>query len=152
MGKQRFGLRSKNLGNGIRRIEKMATCSHCKKNATRKGSEYCSPGCEIAALKEQLAERDEKLALSRRDRSAQCLGQVKWSECIQEWYVRDSYDAKRRANELRKLGFTVAAKHLGEMPISTPKGSRLTHVTVLTAWGGDGAKLTEPDFIEGLTS
>lgn len=130
----------------------MAKCIHCGNKAARSGSEYCSSACEIEALKAGIAARDERLARLTREREPECLGQVRWALCVQEWYTRDSYDAKRRANELRKAGFTVEAKHFGEMPVVNGNGERkMIHVTILTAWSDDGElNVPTPKSVGGL--
>lgn len=129
----------------------MSKCMYCKNKQAAKGSKYCSPTCEIADLKNAIAERDDKLARLTHEREPECLAQVRWSGCIQEWYTRDSYDAKRRANELRKQNFEVEAKHIGQMRVLVGANYELIHVTILTAWSTDDMQeISCPKIVSGL--
>jgi hypothetical protein len=79
-----------------------------------------------------------------------CLAQVKWTTCVQEWYPRDTYDAKRRAHQLRGFGYQCEAKHVGKMPVVTRTGRKLIEVTLLTAWSDqEGAELPAMKSIGG---
>lgn len=112
-------------------------CARCGANIEAGGEDksvYCSSECEIEALREQLDRVSERQARGRAKKTKlNCLALVTWSTCRQEWYPRDSYDAKRRAHELRGQGYTVSAKHIGQMPVRHGKSTRMVEVTLLTA-------------------
>lgn len=115
-------------------------CGVCGTATVRPGHSTCSEKCEIVELRDKLQVKSERLARGRERRPAlHCLAQVVWSTCLQEWYPRDSYDAKRRAHELRGAGYICIAKHVGQMPIRYGNGMRLIQVTLLTAWRRDGS-------------
>jgi endogenous inhibitor of DNA gyrase (YacG/DUF329 family) len=106
-------------------------------------AEYCSTKCEIKALKAQVSEKEKIVKVISR-KGGRCIGRVEWSDCIQEWYLKDSYDAKRRAHALRLFGYTCEAHHCGRMPFKTKTGKiQLRHVTILTAWSETGAQLPD---------
>jgi hypothetical protein len=132
---------------------RLPKCVVCEGFNRRTGSDYCSERCELEALRAAVAEKDEKLArLSRKKGDIKSLVQVKWDTCIQEWYPRDTYDAKRRAHQLRGLGYTCIAKHIGQMPVDYGgRGMKLVHVTLLTAWHEKKAPAPPvTEIIEGL--
>jgi hypothetical protein len=100
------------------------------------GSEFCSDECELKYLRQQTRRREESLKSAQEQMAPlECLGRVDWDICAQEWYLKDSYDAKRRACVLRKLGFHCGAKSIGEIPVIGKNGPKMTRVTVLTIWG-----------------
>lgn len=122
------------------------------------GASYCNANCEVKHLKAQMAEKDEKLAryASRGNKGpVKCYGRVNWSTCIQELYSKASFDAKRRTQELRKLGFDCWAHVLDRMPVSNGDGktSEVKISVVTCALKLDGGKLVappDPPFVEGL--
>lgn len=121
----------------------------------RTGSDYCKDECELEYLRQEVLEKGQRLQrLSRKKGSIRCLGSVVWRSCFQEWYLKDTYDAKRRANQLRKEGYQVAAATIGEMPVYIGINEELERakVTVLTAWreDDDGTVPPDPEFIDGL--
>lgn len=124
-------------------------CLACGKEGVSEEYPYCNSSCEIVYLKGQVASRDEKLTrFNRRKEAPKCHGIINfdWSACTQEWYSKRSWDAKRRGNELRKLGFEVRIKGIGEMPMSNGNGeTEMVGMTVLTCdhMLHDG-KLVEP--------
>lgn len=131
-------------------------CKNCDRvlGAIRHG-EFCNTDCELQYLRQQVREKDERLQrLARKKGPIQCLGRVHWRTCVQEWYLKDSYDAKRRANQLRKLGYFVQATSIGRMPIETEDDIETTRVTILTAWREEdpNGPLPPPpaQFIDGL--
>lgn len=112
---------------------KKGRCKRCNRSCNGK---FCSQDCEIKFLRSKLSDADRKLARRKEEkqRPIQCLGRVEWKWCCQEWYLKDSYDAKRRACELRHQGFECSAKSVGEMPLDDGHGwIRIVKVTVLTA-------------------
>lgn len=134
-----------------KKAKTLPQCKTCNEYHARQ-SDYCSDKCENEALRAALAEERERVArLSRKKGEIKVLAQVKWNTCVQEWYPRDTYDAKRRAHQLRALGYTVNAKHLGEMPISNGSGIKMVHVTLLTAWHSKkNVELPAAESLEGL--
>jgi hypothetical protein len=91
-------------------------CKVCGVALTTETADYCSQVCEIAALKSQLAEKDEQLEKAKRRKGPpHCLGRMSWRSCDSEFYTRRSYGAKRRAHELRKLGLECDVKGAGKM-------------------------------------
>lgn len=113
--------------------EQQGLCKVCNNPLANGQVDTCSDACEIAFLKSKLAEKDEKLdRLTRKNKPERCYGRVVWSTCVQEWYSQRSFDAKRRAQALRKLGFNCDVKGLGPMPILNGAGEELVKMTVLT--------------------
>jgi len=126
--------------------------------ASRGDDKYCCGDAhELEYLRERVKEQDERIArMSRKKGPIQCLGQVRWSTCVQEWYLKDSYDAKRRAVELRKLGYVVAASTIGRMPFACEGDggtAAWVKVTILTAVKDDGSGEAPPPpgvFVDGI--
>lgn len=115
-----------------KRATKTNRCKFCNRSCDGK---YCSESCEISHLRSRLSTADKKIARheEKRQRGAQCLARVEWEWCCQEWYLKDTYDAKRRACELRHKGFECSAKSVGEMPLDDGKGGiTIAKVTVVT--------------------
>ena len=116
-------------------------------------SDYCKDECELEYLRQEVREQDERLQrLSRKKGPPKCMGRISWLTCFQEWYLKDSYDAKRRANQLRKEGYQVVAATIGEMPVRRNGQVELVKTTILTAWREtiDGLAPSDPEFIDGL--
>lgn len=108
-------------------------CKFCNRSCSGK---YCSENCEISHLRSRLSAADKKIARheEEKQRGTQCLARVEWEWCCQEWYLKNTYDAKRRACELRHKGFECSAKSVGEMPLDDGKGGvTIAKVTVMTA-------------------
>ncbi|MCK5643239.1 MAG: hypothetical protein KAJ19_20690 [Gammaproteobacteria bacterium] len=121
-------------------------CKNCDVELDE-GGDYCSSDCELQSLRKQVAKHGRKKG------PIQCLGRVDWATCYQEWYLKDSYDAKRRANQLRKLGYGCSAQSIGEMPVDTGDGVPMVKVTILTIWRThEGHALPPPpeSFIDGI--
>jgi hypothetical protein len=132
-----------------------SVCMNCGAEVPpeRTGSDYCKDECELEYLRQEVLEKEQRLQrLSRKKGPPKCLGRVGWLTCFQEWYLKDSYDAKRRANQLRKEGYQVAAATIGEMPVRRDGQVELVKVTILTAWReqSDGTYPPAPEFIDGL--
>lgn len=134
------------------------TCPECGHlvPASRAGSECCSDECELKHLRKEVRDKDLRIEQLRRKKGPiQCLGQVKWATCLQEFYLQETYDAKRRANQLRKLGWICTATSIGEVPVmDSGKIKLIAKVTILMAWPGDASiKDSVPPpgkFIDGL--
>jgi hypothetical protein len=78
---------------------------------------------------------------------------VRWKTCVQEWYLKDSYDAKRRCKQLRKAGWKCVASSIGEIPIEVEGKPTLAKVTILTAWKHPNDRRSYPppsEFVDGL--
>lgn len=131
-------------------------CVNCGRTvpAERGGSDYCKDECELEYLRQEVRDKDQRLQrLSRKKGPPKCLGRVNWATCLQEWYLKDSYDAKRRANQLRKLGYNVTAATVGLMPLDLQPEQRYAKITILTAWKNleeRGDPPPAPEFIDGL--
>jgi len=69
--------------------------------------------------------------------------------CCQEWYLEGTYDAKRRATELRHLGFEVNTKSVGEVPLDNGKEeivvAKMTVLTVTYRENERGELLVPPE-------
>lgn len=103
--------------------EKRTNCVICDKSLSKGQTEVCSDACEIVLLKGELAKKDEKLErVASKDKPAKCYGRIVWAACVQEWYKRRTFDAKRRAVFLKKQGYECSAKTIGEVPIVTESG------------------------------
>jgi len=128
-------------------------CAVCGKKTTT-GQAYCSKDCELDFLKSELQKRDERLSrLTNPNKPVKCYGRIDWKLCVQEWYTKSSYDAKRRAYKLRKLGFVCDAKSIGDMPVQNGEsGAESVKMTVLTCHLKKGAKGLEappkPEIVE----
>ena len=84
-------------------------------------------------------------------RGAAADGRVVWATCTQEWYRKASFDAKRRTQELRKLGFACAAQGVGTMPVLNGEGKvSAQKMTVVTIAAPNGETVPLPEMVEGL--
>lgn len=130
------------------------TCLNCGRKVAHDSPAHCSESCELEYLRKQVKEKDKRLQqLSRKKGPVKCLGRVEWLRCTQEWYFKDSYDAKRRANELRKLGYGCSAQSIGEIPVDNGEDVPMVGITLLTIWEThcDLPKPPLPEkFIDGL--
>lgn len=106
------------------------TCKFCGEPTDKKDS-YCSPDCEIAFLKGELSKKN-----GRKDSEPRCYGRVEWGTCVQELYSTTSYDAKKRASDLRNLGFTCEAARISKVPIFSAEHKAVVNeqMTVLTCF------------------
>lgn len=121
--------------------------------ASRGDAACCSNVCELKWLREQVKAKDERIErLSRKKGPVKCLGRVHWATCVQEWYLKETFDAKRRASELRKLGYEVRATAIGEMPVETADDIEMVKVTILTAWHPEQGPLAPAPglFVDGI--
>jgi hypothetical protein len=127
-------------------------CPVCKAEIADPSAEYCSTKCEIAGLKNEVSAKEREVTKVLGRKGGRCIGRVDWSHCAQEWFLKDTYDAKRRAHALRLLGYTCEAKHVGRMPTKTKTGkTQLRQVTILTIWSDTGAQLPPtPEWFDDL--
>lgn len=128
---------------------KVVACLNCGATV-KEGETYCQAQCEIDHLRKQMAEKDEKLSrFARRKEPPQCYARVEWLTCTQEWYTKASFDAKRRTQELRKLGFECAAQSVGKMPVVDGSGEvvavKMTVVTCAFRQEDDGTEVRPPE-------
>ena len=129
----------------MNKVEAKDGCKVCEKEVSAGRTVYCSDDCELLDLRRKSQLREQKFQEAQESQEPlKCLGRVQWSTCAQEWYLKDSYDAKRRACELRKMGFIVEAKSIGEIPIRRKGLAKLARVTILTAWSEDASVLPPP--------
>lgn len=141
--------------NEVKRVpakrKKKPLCLECGKPTTG-GAAYCSSECELKALRTKVVEQEERLArIKRKKDPVKCYGRVVWATCVQEWYTKASFDAKRRALELRALGFECTAQSIGNMPILHDGASAEVKMTVVTcAYSGDKNVPPQPEMIDGL--
>lgn len=103
------------------------TCKFCGEPTDKKGS-FCKPECEIAFLKVELAKKN------RNDSDPYCFGRVEWGTCVQELYSTSSYDAKKRASDLRKQGFVCEATRITSVPVFSTEHNKVVNenMTLLT--------------------
>jgi len=134
---------------------KVANCQFCGKPLPSNAANgCCNKDCKINLLKSELTEAHTKLSSGKGP--IKCLARINWARCAQEWYLKDSYDAKRRCCTLRHQGFTCSAQTVGAMPIVVDGETRMLNVTVLTAFftrDEKGELLTPPDppqIVDGL--
>jgi hypothetical protein len=132
-----------------KRKEKSA-CPVCGKPTT--GGEYCSSDCEVKMLRQQVVEQQERLDRAKRKKDpVRCYGRVIWATCVQEWYSKSSFDAKRRALELRALGFDCAAQSIGKMPLNINGTRADVTMTVVTCPLIEKGKIPpKPEMVNGL--
>lgn len=117
------------------------TCKFCGKPTDKKGG-FCSSDCEIAFLRRELTKKDE-----RKNSEPRCYGRIEWGTCVQELYSTSSFDAKKRASDLRKLGFICEATRIKEAPIFSTKHNGIVNeqMTILTCFnGGDKYDVIAP--------
>lgn len=113
--------------------------TRCKRCGRKPGKDpvdgYCSKDCRITDLEGKLEESNSRLdGVKRRGpEDIECLARIDWEWCSQEWYLKETFDAKRRCCQLRHLGFKCSAKSVGAMPIETVAGVKMRKVTILTA-------------------
>lgn len=133
--------------------------NRCKRCNLACDGDFCSKDCEVKYLRSKLTTANKRVARKRRaeSRTVQCLGRVEWERCCQEWYLKETFDVKRRACDLRHKGFEVSVQTIGEMPLEDGNGgARLEKVTILTAHYRENEKgelLVPPEpatIIEGL--
>jgi hypothetical protein len=132
------------IGSKMRQENKNVSCRVY--NTLVKGNRKGSSECELKHLRGALIKSKGLVELD-------CLARVDWAHCIQEWYLKDSYDAKRRAHQLRALGFLCEAKNVGAIPLKFESGIELVKVTILTAWREDGLREQPPvplRYMDGL--
>lgn len=136
---------------------KKPACRECGRPTT--GGAYCSSECELKILRKQVAEQSERLArVNRKKDPVQCYGRVHWETCVQEWYTKSSYDAKRRTAELRALGYECSAQCIGKMPVMKSDGMVGVLMTIVTCHllKPDGCGYTamklppDPAYAEGI--
>lgn len=111
--------------------ETLNKCKYCGLEISH--GEYCSSYCEISDLKDLLAEKEKRILTMRGKRGEkECLGRVEWGTCCQEVYTKRSYDARRRAGELRKMGFKCRVILGGDMPILVDGKIKYEKVSIVT--------------------
>jgi hypothetical protein len=105
--------------------EEIKLCKQCKEEVPRgRGSDFCSSECEIAYLKGLVLNQNERLdSFARKSHPPVCISRAEFARSVQELYTSKSYGAKRRAVQLRKLGFECAAIGAGKLVDS--EGSEL---------------------------
>lgn len=103
-------------------------CVYCGKSVDVEGA-FCDRDCRIAYLENELAKRRQP----KKPKIPICYGRFKISSTIFELYATSSYDAKRRAHELRSVGYECNATKIGKVLFLLPKGKKaLIDVTVVT--------------------
>jgi hypothetical protein len=144
-------------GTSEKKGQEKQTCPVCGGDLVD-GATFCSPACEIAFLKRSLAEKDERIAnLATRGSKGpvKCYGRIEFGTCVLELYTKASFDAKRRAQELRKSKFDCWAHVLDRMPILNGDGTTVdTKMTALICAirveGDRRVSPPEPTMVEGL--
>lgn len=124
----------------IENLEENIVCLVCGKPIPEdRSGQCCSDSCEVLYLRERV----QKL---EKPKGIQCIGVIKLKTCIQELYLTETYDAKRRACQLRKLGYEVIAKCNGDLPVAVSDGQvTLKPVTVLFAWSSRDGNVVPND-------
>jgi hypothetical protein len=89
---------------------------------------------------------EEKTKNQKGEKKMKCLGQVNQGRWCQESYESASGDARRRAIQLRKLGYQVTVGSMG-MQITKVGSIRLTMVTVNPGVNSNTSGLPEVEMV-----
>jgi len=132
-------------------------CIQCAKEfePSDPNDQFCSVKCEIEYLRSENSKLMRKVARKNGEpQKLDCYGVVTWGTCTQEFYKTETFDAKRRATELKHLGFETIARKVGPMPIVNGSDStELVEMTVLTCYNKEGDESLPPipkNMIPGL--